>query len=82
MPPYENSQAPNNQNSPFTGDVSPRDFGKLEEKVSQLCEKVSTLEGKVSTLEEQKNKVIGAGIAIGLVLPFVWDVVKKFFVSS
>ena len=74
-----NSRAPDNQNSPFIGDISGRDFGKLEEKVNQLNGKVKTLEDKVEKLEEQKNKVIGAGVAIGLVLPFVWDVVKKFF---
>lgn len=74
-----NSRAPDNQNSPFIGEISGRDFGKLEEKVNQLKDKVDILEAKVGKLEEQKNKVIGAGIAIGLALPFVWDVVKKFF---
>lgn len=73
MSPYENSQAPNNQNSPFTGDVSSRDFGKLEAKVESLEKDVETLKKQVGKLNDQKNWLIGAGTALGMIISFLWS---------
>lgn len=77
MSPYENSQAPSNQNSPFTGEVSSRDFGKLEAKVEALEGEVDALKTQVGRLNDQKNWLIGAGAAIGVVLAALWDIIKS-----
>lgn len=78
MPPNDtNSQAPVNQNSPFEGNISARDFGKLEAKVESLNDEVGKLKDKVDKLNDQKNWLLGAGAALGVVLAILWDLIKS-----
>ena len=68
---------PEKDDIPSDNTISGRDFGRLESDVSTLKTEVETLKTKVGKLNDQKNWLLGAGAALGVVLAILWDLIKS-----